>query len=486
MAGQPVNPSEAVAGPQIGVDEWVARAAEDIERGGPLRQLFERIPGAVRLVVFVAAAASIPVITSNGYVLRVGTDTLIYAMLALGLNVAVGWAGLLDLGYIAFFGFGAYGYAVLASPKFGVHWPAWGVLPVVTVTTAILGLVVGLPSRRLVGDYLAIVTLFFGQLFLTVTTNGERISVLGLTRPYDVTGGPNGIANIDPFRVFGHHLIQVRAYFWVALITFVVAISALYFLNESRTGRAWRALREDPLAAELLSIPVNRLKLAAFSLGAAVAGLTGTIFAALNTGVFSNTFDVSLLILIYAMVILGGSGSLAGVVLGAIVINVSLETLRTPDHASWIFYGLILLTLLAKMRPWRELGLFLGGLVGFGFAAHAIVAATWARGTKGVVGEAGWVGHALKHWVVLPANPAQIGNYAYVALIAAIIGVSMLKGRWRRLALVPTLYLAAFVWENALVMQPSITRFILLGALLVALMNARPEGILGTPRVEIV
>src|SRR2546422_375575 len=175
---------------------------------------------------------------------------------------------------------------------------AWTRLP------ALLGVLLGLPSRRLFGDYLAIVTLFFLQIFFVIANRGNELSFIGFGGKHDLTGGPNGIANIDSYRVFGHRLdaLAVTPYFYASLIAFVVVAIALYLLTESRIGRAWRALREDPLAAEVLGTPVNRLKLLAFSVGAAVAGLTGTLFAGLNTAVFATSFDVTLLITIYAMV----------------------------------------------------------------------------------------------------------------------------------------------------------------------------------------
>src|SRR5439155_8278554 len=166
--------------------------------------------------------AFLPVITSDGYIIRVGFDTLLYMLLALGLNIVVGYAGLLDLGYVAFYGFGAFGYAMLASPHFGLHWDTLLVIPVVVVATAILGLLVALPSRRLVGDYLAIVTLFFLQFFVTVVQNGNHISVLGFTRGYDVTGGPNGIPNVDNFNLGGLKISSLQGYFYTALIIFML------------------------------------------------------------------------------------------------------------------------------------------------------------------------------------------------------------------------------------------------------------------------
>jgi ABC-type branched-subunit amino acid transport system permease subunit len=247
-------------------------------------------------------------------------------------------------------------------------------------------------------------------------------------------------------------------------------------------------LREDPLAAELMGMPVNRLKLLAFAFGAGIAGLSGAIFAALQTGAFPGNFDVSILITIYAIVILGGAGSLGGVVIGAIVINVSFEVLTpaTPDRARYLFYGVVIAVLVAKLRPLPRLALALGGTVAFGFAIHAIVGAAWPRGTEGAATSGGRLTGAIEDWVVLPAHAGRFGSYAYIALVALIIVLSQLRGWWRTLTLVPCLYLVAVVWENLLVEQPAVTRFILFGALLIALMNARPQGLLGTARVEIV
>jgi branched-chain amino acid transport system permease protein len=471
--------------PQIGVDSWVAEAEERRE-SGPVRRAFERVPRSARFGAFLVAASVIPLLSSNEYVIRVGVDTLIFALLALGLNVVVGFAGLLDLGYVAFYGFGAYAFALLSSDKFDVHWPAEASLPVIVLAAAVLGLLLGLPSRRLLGDYLAIVTLFFGQAFVTFTTNGNRLTFLGHSRAVDLTSGPNGISGLDPLNFFGKHVNSIQGYFYVSLITLAFVMVALHFAVESRTGRAWKALREDPLAAEAMSIPVNRLKLLAFAFGAGVAGLTGTISAAVDGAVFPDNYDIPLLITIYAMVILGGAGSLSGVVLGAITINVSLEVLRDANQARWLFYSVILITLVAKMRPWPKLAAVLVSLVGFGYAFHAIIAAVWPAGTKGQAAGGDAIARAVQGWVIRPEhNATLIGNYAFVGLIAAVLVLTLLRGLWRTVFLVPTLYLAAFVWENRLDFEPSTTRLIVLGALLIVLMNARPQGLLGTARVEI-
>ena len=484
----PARPDEAQPG--IGVAAWVASHEGRRERGagiaGSLRHELERVPRPAFYLAFGVAAALLPAFTSNGYVLRVGFDTLLYMLLALGLNIVVGYAGLLDLGYVAFYGFGAYGYAMLASPKFGLHWNTLLIIPVVMVATALLGFLVALPSRRLVGDYLAIITLFFGQLFVTVYQNGSRISVLGFTRPYDVTGGPNGIPGVDNWDIAGLKIASVQGYYYAALVVFLLALTVVYLVDTSRTGRAWKSLREDPLAAELMGMPVNRLKLVAFAFGAALAGLAGTLFAGLNTAVFSADFDVPTLIIVYAMLILGGAGSLGGVILGALVVNVSLEVLRTPNHATWVFYVILLATLLAKLRPWRVLAVVLGGTIAFGYAAHAIAASAWPRGVHGSASVGGWLGSGLEAWSLHPSNPRTIGNIAFILLVLAVLLLTLLTGWWRWLVLVPTLYLASFVWENRLVVEPSITRLILIGVILIVLMNARPQGLLGTSRVEIV
>jgi len=476
-------------GPKVGVDEWVARAGERTGvRGGRLAPLFrqaERLPWWSLLAPAVAAAALVPVVSDSDYVIRVAVNTVLFALLALGLNVVVGWAGLLDLGFIAFYGFGAYMYALLSSEQFGVHMTAELAVPLVVISSALLGLLLGLPSRRLLGDYLAIVTLFFAQIFVVLATNADRITLPWNDGPTDFTGGPNGVTDIDPISILGYEFGSTRSYLWLSLGVFALVAVALRFLNESRTGRAWRALREDPLAAELMSMPVNRLKLLAFMFGAATAGLTGTLFASVQLGVFPGNFELPLLITVYAMVILGGAGSVPGVVIGAITINVSLELLRDPANARALFYVAIGLGLLTLLRPWRKLGLVAVGTAAFGIVAYQLADAIRPAWTSGSI-EGGRFADLLDGWVVHPANSTHLGNAGFVLLLVAVIALSELRGRWRTVLLAPTLYLAAFVWENRLVAEPSVTRILLLGALLIVLMTWRPQGLLGTTRVEIV
>ena len=181
-------------------------------------------------------------------------------------------------------------------------------------------------------------TLFFLQLFQTLTTNGDN--VFG----HNITGGPFGLLNVDPYSFFGHQLtiqhqgVFAVSYLYVALACFVVVFVALRFVNNSRTGRAWRSLREDSLAAEAMGMPVNWLKLLSFAFGAAVAAFTGTLFAAQSASVFPLAFYFVLLITVYTMVILGGSGNQAGVVLGAVIIGPLLEMLRDPGKSRILFF----------------------------------------------------------------------------------------------------------------------------------------------------
>ncbi len=444
-------------GPAVGQDEWVARHSERrLIRGGPLGTVEQRLRGVpwwAWLVLFTAAMSLLPFVSSSGYVQRVGFDTVLYMMLALGLNVVVGWGGLLDLGYVAFYGLGAYAYAVLDSDKFGIHLPTLVSIPSIVIIGALAGLLLGLPSRRLTGDYLAIVTLFFLQLFQTVTTNGDNMF------GHNVTGGPNGILRVDPLHLFGHNLavehsgVFARSYYWVALGFFFVVYVALRFVNHSRTGRAWRSLREDPLAAETMGMPVSWL----------------------------NT----LLIIVYTMVILGGSGSQPGVVLGALVVSPLLEMLREPSKARVLFIIALVGGSLIAFRISKRLGIVAGGTVVLGFAVHAIAGAidsSWVAGEK-----SGGVGGAIAHWVVVPAHLARwLPATTYIGLIVAALACSLARGRLRIALVIPTLYLASFVWENVMLTNPEPARFIVLGLVLIGLMIVRPNGLLGERRVEII
>ena len=245
-------------------------------------------------------------------------------------------------------------------------------------------------------------------------------------------------------------------------------------------------------------MPVNKLMLLAVAVGAGVAGFAGAINGAYYQGVFPSSFGFATLITVYAMVILGGAGSLPGVVAGAVLINVLLEVLRDPDHARWVFYVLVFGFLVAKIRPWRVLAAVLGGLVAFGVVVHAIVGAVWPRGTAGPISTGifeftthGWLAVVLRHWLVLPKNTYEvadfrIGNVAFVSLVVLVLALTVVQGWWRYVLLVPTIWTAAFVWETRLIEDSPTTRPLLLGVVLIVLMAVRPQGLFGTPRVEVV
>jgi ABC-type branched-subunit amino acid transport system permease subunit len=487
------TPGIPSGGAQIGIDQWVEQAEERTQRasglGGRLARIWERLPAAGKLALLTPAIL-VPFLPfmNEGNLFNYGLFILIYALLALGLNVVVGFAGLLDLGYVAFFGFGAYAYAFLSGTHankghtYTHYWDAqWSILTAVLVC-GVLGLFLGSSSRRLLGDYLAIVTLFFGQAFVVFTNAAD---------PYGITNGSNGLANVAPLTFFGGHLTinSTRGYYWFLLGCVIVVLVVLYCISESRTGRAWKASREDPLAAELMGMPVNRLKIMAFSLGAAIAGLAGSVFAAAQTGAFPQNFSTQVLILIYAVVILGGTGSLTGMVVGAIVIiasNQVLDATSPPNVARVLFYAALIAAVFFTMRrSWVKMLIAFAGTAAFGLVLHAVADAVWSRATAGQVTSGGFLTGIIRNWVLLPSNPGRLAVYGYLLMIVCIIAVVQLKGWWRLVVLVPTLYLTAFVWENLLVQQPAVTRYVLFGALLIAVMTIRPQGLFGTAKVEI-
>ncbi|HSC51507.1 MAG TPA: branched-chain amino acid ABC transporter permease, partial [Gaiellaceae bacterium] len=453
---------------QIGVDQWVEQADERRQGrtgvGGRIADLWERLPAAGKLA-FLTPAILVPFLPfmNEGNLFNYGVFILIYALLGLGLNVVVGFAGLLDLGYVAFFGFGAYIYAFLSGTHhekghvYTHHWAAQYSILLAIVICALLGLFLGSSSRRLLGDYLAIVTLFFGQAFVVFTNAAD---------PYGITNGSNGLANVDPlsFRAFGHTLTisSVKGYYWFLLGAVVLVLIVLWCIAESRTGRAWKASREDPLAAEMMGMPVNRLKIMAFSFGAAIAGLAGSVFAAAQTGAFPQNFGTQVLILIYAVVILGGTGSLTGMIVGAIAIiasNQVLDSTSPPNNARVLFYAALIAGVVLMLKPsWKRVAAALVATAAFGLAVHAIVDAVWSRGTAGDVTSGGFLTGVIRNFVLLPSNPGRLAVYGYLLMIVLVVVVVQLKGWWRVVAFVPTLYLTAFVWENLLIQNPAVTR----------------------------
>ena len=262
---------------------------------------------------------------------RIANLAVLYVLLALGLNIVVGFAGLLDLGYIAFYAVGAYVYALLASPHFGLHLPFWVILPIGAAVAALFGVLLGAPTLKLRGDYLAIVTLGFGEIV--------RIFLNNLSQPVNITRGPQGIAQIDPFRlgpldfsstdrVLGLVISGPMKYYWLLLAVMVVVIVINLRLQNSRIGRAWEAVREDEIAARAMGIDTTGVKLLAFAMGASFGGIAGGMFSAIQTFISPESFVLVESIMVVAMVVLGGMGNIWGVILGAVLLSFVPEILR--------------------------------------------------------------------------------------------------------------------------------------------------------------
>jgi branched-chain amino acid transport system permease protein len=300
------------------------------------------------------------------YMFRVLDQAGIYILLALGLNIVVGYAGLLDLGYVAFYAIGAYSYALLASPQLGLHIPFWLILPAAPFLAALFGVLLGAPTLRLRGDYLAIVTLGFGEVIRILLNNLDTI-----------TNGPRGVINIDPATLDVTHLPAKSVetaklllypplpdfmhvlpltlsspvqYYYLILILCVMAVFFSYRLEGSRIGRAWAAIREDEDAAQTMGINKTTTKLLAFAMGASTAGFSGVIFSGLQGFVSPESFILLESITILAMIVLGGMGSIPGVVLGAVILVVVPEVLREYAQYRLTIFGLGL-TLMMLVRP---------------------------------------------------------------------------------------------------------------------------------------
>lgn len=277
---------------------------------------------------------------------RIANFALLYVLLALGLNIVVGFAGLLDLGYIAFYAVGAYAYALLASPHFGLHLPFWVILPIGAAVAALFGVLLGAPTLKLRGDYLAIVTLGFGEIV--------RIFLNNLSQPVNITRGPQGIAGIDPVRiggidfsrsdsVFGLVLIGPIKYYYLLLAVMLAIVVIGVRLQNSRIGRAWEAIREDETAARAMGIDTTALKLLAFAMGASFGGVAGGMFAAIQGFISPESFVLVESVMVVAMVVLGGMGNIPGVILGAVLLAFVPELLRwTVEPAQRALFGRML------------------------------------------------------------------------------------------------------------------------------------------------
>ena len=275
---------------------------------------------------------------------RIVDTCLLYIMMALGMNIVVGYAGLLDLGYVAFYSFGAYLFALLASPHLveqfawvatafpaGLHTPWWLTIPLAALVAALFGVLLGSPTLKLRGDYLAIVTLGFGEIV--------RIFINNLGSPINITDGAKGLGQIDSIRIFGLDLgksatfgsveipsVTLHYYLFLALTVCIVIVSKR--LQDSRLGRAWMAIRDDEVAAEAMGINTSKMKLLAFAMGASFGGIAGALFASFQGYISPESFSLYESVMIVAMVVFGGIGHIPGVILGAILLTALPEILR--------------------------------------------------------------------------------------------------------------------------------------------------------------
>ncbi|MEO7245255.1 MAG: ABC transporter ATP-binding protein [Rubrivivax sp.] len=302
-----------------------------------------------RIFVFLIAAVALialPLFAQQfgaGWV-RILAIAMLYVLLALGLNIVVGYAGLLDLGYVAFYAVGAYMYALLASPHLvenfpwiaalfpdGMHSPFVIVVPAAAALAALFGVLLGTPVLKLRGDYLAIVTLGFGEII--------RVFLNNLEHPVNITNGPRGLDRIDAMHVFGFNISKgitiggfeipsVTLYFYLFLLLVVFSVLICHRLETSRIGRAWMAIREDEVAAKAMGINTRNMKLLAFGMGATFGGVSGAMFASFQGFVSPESFSLMESIMIVAMVVLGGIGHLPGVILGAVLLSALPEVLR--------------------------------------------------------------------------------------------------------------------------------------------------------------
>jgi len=336
------------------------------------------------MAILLAVMLVFPFVASqfgNSWV-RILDMALLYIMLALGLNIVVGFAGLLDLGYIAFFAVGAYLTGLMASPQFaallesvvnyspalsealvamfgedirtnGIHLSVWAIVPLAAIMAGLFGALLGAPTLKLRGDYLAIVTLGFGEII--------RIFMNNLNDPINFTNGPQGINLIDPIRIFGVSLAgeagskatvyvggfgipSVNAYYFLFLLLCIVTIFMTSRLQHSRLGRAWVAIREDEIAAKAMGINTRNVKLLAFSMGACFGGVAGAMFAAFQGFVSPESFSFTESIAVLAMVVLGGIGHIPGVVMGGVLLAALPEVLRhVVEPAQQALFGKVLI-----------------------------------------------------------------------------------------------------------------------------------------------
>jgi branched-chain amino acid transport system permease protein len=305
----------------------------------------------LHFALMAAALLILPLVLQGvgNFWVRIADMALLYVLLAVGLNIVVGFAGLLDLGFVAFFAVGAYMYGLLASPHLfetfawireafpnGLHTPVWLVVPMAALLAGAFGVMLGAPTLKLRGDYLAIVTLGFGEII--------RVFMNNLDHPVNITNGPKGLILIDPMNLFGfsfgkgielfgYKIGSLVLYYYLFMFLVIISVIISYRLELSRIGRAWMAIREDEIAAKAMGINTRNMKLLAFGMGATFGGVSGSMFAAFQGFISPESFSLMESVMIVAMVVLGGLGHLPGVILGALLLSALPEVLRFVSGA---------------------------------------------------------------------------------------------------------------------------------------------------------
>lgn len=327
------------------------------------------------LIPFFLVAAAIPPVlqyagdnsawTGAEFWIRILTTCVMYACLAVSLNLVVGYAGLLNLGFIAFFAIGSYAYALVASDQLNHHLPLWSALLTVIAVTLGFALIVGIPSLRLRGDYLAIVTLAFGLIMRELTIDLDRPPVLAGHQfgpsDFNLTGGTAGIHVVDPLRLpswvplIHGAALQSRTYYWIFLGFLAISIFCMLRWRGSRSGRAWVAIREDELAARAMGVNTFKYRLLAFCTSAVMAGIVGMIDAAYIHNTFPDSFNVQETVLVFIMVVLGGLGSIPGSIVGATLVTILPFVLQQLVLYKYVVFSLVLIVLMI-FRPQGLLG----------------------------------------------------------------------------------------------------------------------------------
>lgn len=302
--------------------------------------LMKRLRSAITLIVVIAVAL-LPILNfpQGTYWVRVVGYAGLYIILGLGLNVVVGFAGLLDLGYVAFYAIGAYTFGLLAGGHFDIHLSFWVIIPIAALLASLAGILLGLPVLKMRGDYLAIVTLGFGEIIRLLATN-----LTGLTN------GSQGLYSLDSPTIFGMELKSGTHFYYLIFLLVVIIVFFVYRLDRSRIGRAWVAIREDEDVAQMMGVNTTVYKLLAFAIGALIGGLGGSVFAAWQGSIFPDNFNLFVSINVLCLIIIGGMGSIPGVIIGSFALIALPDILREFASYRLLIFGLLLVIMMIA-RP---------------------------------------------------------------------------------------------------------------------------------------